>query len=355
MKIRKMILTAVIGMLAICMLALPVAAAGIKPGNLLPDNQLNSQITHITWKSAVREMEMSTSIAYISTLNGTSTTALSSQLSGFQAKESQIASLNTVIGLNNLNRDMEQINTQFREELRTQMKNGRGKTAELKSQVDAAVQGDTSLASLESSYWATRTSEELANFDLHVRRSQTVIDSLKVKGYDNTTAQAKLAEIIAQRSSLESALASHDKTRIDTVQQQLTSLWQQLAAIVKDLQAQEPQQEKQIQSRINEGNRAVERADMVNADLKVLSIDTTLAEQYTAAAKVNLASAQASLTAGNLELAQASLDAAKLDLKNLSQAYKDIAHRYKVPADAASEATAIAGALDSTVTSMGTA
>jgi len=355
MKIRNMILTAFIGMLAISMLALPVAAAGMKPGNLMQDNQLSSQIAHITWKSAVREIEMSTSIAYIGMLNGTSTATLSSKLSEFQAKELQIASLTTDIGLNNLNRDIEQINTQFREELRTQLKTGRGKNAELKSLVDAAVQGDASLASMESSYWTTRTSEELANFDLRVQRSQTAIDSLKVKGYDNTTAQAKLGEIIAKRSSLESALASHDKNQIGPVQQQIGTLWEQLATIVKGLQVKVPSQDKQILSRINEGTRAVARADMVNADLKALLIDTTLAEQYTAAAKVNLAAAQTSLTAGNLEQAQVSIDAVKLDLKNLSQAYKDISHRYQVPADAASEATAIAGAIDSTVTSMGTA
>ena len=316
MNIRKMILTALIGMLAIGMLALPVAAAGIKPGTLLPDGQLSSQTAHITWKSAVRETQMSTSIAYISTLNGTSTATLGSILSEFQAKKSQIASLTTVIGLSNLNRDMEQINTRFREELRIQMKTGHGKTAELKSLIDAAVQGDVSLTSLESSYWSTRTSEELANFDLHVQRSQIVIDSLHARGYDTAMAQARLTEITDKRASLESALASHDKTQIDTVQQQLTPLWQQLATIVKDLQVQDPVQEKQILTRINEGNRAVERADMVNADLKALSIDTTLAEQYTAAAKVNLAAAQASLTGGNLEEAQVSIDAVKQDFRN---------------------------------------
>ena len=61
MKNRNMILTAFVGLLAISVLALPVAAAGIKPGNILPDGQLSYQITHNTWKSAVREMEMSTS------------------------------------------------------------------------------------------------------------------------------------------------------------------------------------------------------------------------------------------------------------------------------------------------------
>lgn len=355
MKIQKIMLTTLIGMLAISMLALPVAAAGIKPGNLLQDNQLNSQIAHITWKSAVIETEMSTSLEYIRALNGTDTNTLSSQLSDIQAKKMQIASLTTAIGISNLNQDIKQINTQFREELRKQMKTGHGNPAELKSLVDAAVHGDASLTSLESSYWATRTSEELADFDLRIQRSQTVIDSLQAKGYDNSTAQAKLGEITDKRSSLESALASHDKTQIDTLQQQIGSLWQQLAAIVKELQVQEPLQEKQILDRINEGNRAVARADMVNADLKALSIDTTLAEQYTASAKANLEAAQAAITAGDPEQAQASVDAVKQDFGNLSQAYRDISQRYQVPEAAASEATATAGALDSTITSLGTA
>jgi hypothetical protein len=336
------------------MLALPVAAAGTNTANPVLDNQVNSRIAHLTWKSAVRETEMGASIAYISSLNGTSTSTLSSLLSEFQQKESQIGSLTTHIGVNNLIRDIEQVNAPFRQELRTQMKAGRGRPAELRSQVDAAVQGDGRLATLESSYWTTRSSDELANFDLHVQRSQGVIDTLKAKGYDTTAAQAKLGEITAKRSALESALALHDKTQIPVVQQQVVSLWQQLAVIVKDLQVQVPQNTK-IQFHINEGNRAVARADMVNADLKSLAIDTTQAEQYTAAARSDLAAAQASLTGGNPDTAKSSLEAAKQDLRNLSLAYRDIAKRYQVPAEAASEAPATAAALDSMVTSMETA
>lgn len=351
MNPKNLKMISAIGLLVLAVLALPAAAAGSEYAYPVTDNNVVSQQAHLTWKSAVRETEMTASIAYIATLNGTSTAMLDSLLTQYKGQEAQIPLLSTHIGINNLIRDMNQVNTQFRQELRNQMKTGRGKTAELKSQVDSAVQANAQLATLESAYWSTRTLNELSNFDTRTERSAGILATLAAKGYDTTTAQAKLDEIKAQRPDLESALNSHDRAQIQAVQQKILGLSQELAQIVKDLQVQVPQ-EKRIQSRINEGNRAVARAEMVNADLKALNIDITQAEQYTAAAKADLAAAQSALDAQDLPGAQASLDKAKEDLKNLSQAYRDIAKRYQSEPAAVSELTSTALALDSMTASM---
>lgn len=110
--------------------------------------------------------------------------------------------------------------------------------------------------------------------------------------------------------------------------------------------------EKRIRFLISEGNRAVARAEMVNADLQVLSIDTTQAEQYTAAAKRDLAAAQAALDAQDIPGAQAALTRAKEDLKALAQAYRDIAKRYQDDTATPATLSSTAQALDSTISSM---
>jgi chromosome segregation ATPase len=231
------------------------------------------------------------------------------------------------------------------------MKNGRGKAADLKSAVDAAVQSNGNLAVLEGAYWSTRTTNELANFDTRVQRAADGIALLSGRGYDTAAAQAQLGEITAQRPVLESALNSHERTQIQAVEQQILTLSQQLAQIVKDLQVQVPQ-EKKIRFHISEGNRAVARTDMVNADLKSLDIDTTQAEQYTASARADLAAAETALGSQDLAGAQAALDRAKADLKNLSQAYRDIAKRYQQDTATVDDLTATATALDSLTASM---
>lgn len=186
MMIQRIQMTALMGMLVLVVLAVPCAAAE----NNYPviDNNVEVQKAHLAWKAAVRETEMTASIAYIADLNGTGTGTLDSLLARYKGQEAQIPALSTHIGLNNLIRDMNQVNTPFRQELRAQMKNGKGRVADLKAQVDTAVQGNGNLASLESAYWSTRTANEPANFDTRVQRAAGVIAILKTKGYDTTAA-----------------------------------------------------------------------------------------------------------------------------------------------------------------------
>jgi hypothetical protein len=351
MKTNTWSIIACIAVLA-AVLAVPALAAGTDYSYPKLDNSVASQKAHIAWKAAERETVMSASIAYIGTLNSTNTAALDSLLAQYRGQEAQAATLSTHTGLDNLLREMNQVNLEFRQELRNQMTAGRGRPAELKAQVDAAVKGNPALASLESAYWSTRTTGELANFDIRVQRAGTVLSNLSVKGYDTTQAQAKLTEITALRSTLEPALNSHDRTQIQAVQEHIRTLFSDLGQIVKDLQVQVPQ-DRRIQFPINEGNRAVARAEMINADLRFLDIDTSMAEQYTGAAKADLAAAQAALDADNFNGAKTSLNAARQDLKSLAQAYRDIAARYKSDATTASTLTATAAALDNTAASMG--
>lgn len=351
MKTTTWRIIACIAVLA-AVLAVPALAAETDYGYPKLDTSVASQKAHIAWKAAERETEMSASIVYIGTLNGTNTAALESLLVQYRSQEAQVTTLSTHSGLDNLLRDMNQVNRQFRQELRSQMAAGRGRPADLKAQVDAAVRGNPALASLESTYWSTRATGELANFDTRVQRADTVLSNLTEKGYDTTQAQAKLMEITALRGTLEQALGSHDHGQIQAVQEQVRTLFLDLGQIVKDLQVQIPQ-ERRIQFHIAEGNRAVARAEMINADLRSLNIDTLLAEQYTGAARTSLAAAQAALDADDTEGARTQLGAARQDLKSLAQAYREIAERYKSDAATASTLTATAAALDSTAASMG--
>jgi len=351
MKTNTWSIIACIAVLA-AVLAVPALAAGTDYCYLNLDNSVASQKAHLAWKAAERETGMTASIAYIDTLNGTTTTTLDQFLAQYREQKAQVATLSTRTGLDNLLREMNKVNMQFRQELRDQMKAGHGRPAELKAQADAAVQGNAALVSLESAYWSTRTTGELANFDIRVQRATNVLSNLTAKGYDTTQAQVKLTQITALRGSLESALDSHDHTQIHEVQQQILTLSQELARIVKDLQVKVPH-DRRILYHIHEGNRAVVRAEMINADLRSLDIDTLLAEQYTGAAKTSLAAAQAALDANNTGSTKTSLDAARQDLKSLAQVYRDIAGRYKPGATTSSTLTSTAQALDTTAATMG--
>ena len=342
-----------IAMLAAAVLAVPGAAAGTASSSPLPvENGMASQKAWLKWKAAERETEMSVSIEYINELNGTTSVSLDALLVKYQEQEGEIPSLSTHAGIDNLLKEMNQVNLQFLQELRNQMKAGHGRNPALQDVVDYAVKDNARFPALESTYWSLRAADERAYCDMRVQRAQDVLANLNKMGYDTTEAQAKLDEITGRRGDLGSALNLHDPAAIRAVQQEILILSKELVQIVRGLQEKKPQG-KQVPFRISEGKRAVLRAEMINADLQFLNIDTIRAVEYAAAAKTNLAAAQAALDKKNTEGAEASLEAARKDLKDLAQAYRDIAERYRANASVFSSLTAVAQALEGTAISWG--
>jgi hypothetical protein len=341
-----------IAVLAAAVLAGAAAAAGTGNSSAVADNSMASQKAYLTWKAVERESEMVASIEYINELNGTNSTTLASLLVKYQEQEGQIARLSTQSGLGSLLSEMNKVNTQFRQELRNQMKAGRGITARLNEDVDDALAWNKRLAILESTYWSARMGDEQVNFDTQVQRAADVLSNLTAQGYDTTGASARLDEIGGMRTDLRRALNARDPAEIQAVQQQIIVTSKELVQVVKDLQVQEPQ-DKRIRFHIREGNRAIVRAEKINARLQSLQIAPVKVVQYTAAAKTDLAAAQAALDTENTDGAKSSLRLARQDLTSLAQAYRDSAGQYKGDAAVSSNLTATAQSFERSVASMG--
>jgi hypothetical protein len=315
------------------------------------DNQVAIRQAHIAWQAAIYEAKMLATVDYFASLNG-DTTKLSSILSQFQDKAGQAGSISTHVGLNNLLRDMTDLVRQFREETRTQMAASKGRPVELMAKMNDAVKSDPQIASLESTYWSTRETNRLADFDTRVSRAQTILDTLKGKGYDTAGPQATLGQISAKRSDLESALASRDNTRIQSVDQSIADLWQTLAQQVRDLQVSVSDDQK-VKFWLDAGRRIMGRVDMIDRDLKSLGVDTSTLDPLVTTAKSDLAAAQDSYDSGDITTAKVDLQTFRLDLKNLRDAYRALVAGGKVTGTAADQVQSLANTLDSTTNQIG--
>jgi len=345
----SIVLTAV---LAAAVLAGAAAAAGTGNSSTVADTGMASQKACLIWKAAERESEMIASIEYINTLNRTNATTLDALLVKYQGLEWQIAPLSTYTGLGNLHTEMNKVNLQFRQELRDQMKAGRGVTTRLNEDVDQMLAWNKRLAILESTYWSARMVDEQVNFDTQVQRAADVLSNLTAQGYDTTDASVKLDEIGGMRTDLRQALHARDPAQIQAVQQQISVLSKELVQIVKDLQVQ-GSQDRQIRFHIREGNRAILRAERINAILQSQHFVMTKPVQYAAAAKTDLAAAQAALDTKNTDGAKASLRAARQDLTSLAQAYRDSAGQYTADASLSPSLATTAQSFAGSVASMG--
>jgi hypothetical protein len=247
---------------------------------------------------------------------------------------------------------MQEVIRQFRTETRTQMTAGSGKYLQLTAQVKAAVDANANLKILEDTYWSTRQTNELASFDLYVEKAGNVLTSLSAKGYDTNLPQATLDSIRAKRGELQSALQARDRGTLQSIQQSILILSQQLSQQVRDLQVKVPE-ERRLTFWIDEGNRATARADMINADLKALGIDTSTLEPILARAKSDLAAAQQALTAGDLTGARTALQKAGQDFRDLAAAYRALVSSGKAPDTATGTVNSFATALETTAGNMG--
>jgi hypothetical protein len=341
-----------IAVLAATFFAGTAAAAGTGNSPAVADTGMASQKAYLTWKAAERESGMIASIEYINGLNRTNATTLNGLLVKYQGLEGQTARLSTYTGLMNQLAEMNKVNKAFRQELRNQMEAGRGATARLNRDVDDMVAWNKRLPVLESAYWTARMGDEQANFDTQVQRAAEVLSNLKAEGYDTTDASYKLDEIGGMRSDLRQALNARDPAEIRAAQQQIVVLSKELVQIAKDLQV-EGSQDRQVRFHILEGNRAVLRAETINASLQSRNISLLKAVQYTAAAKTDLAAAQAALDAKNTDAAKVSLRAVRQDLTSLAKAYQDSAGQYRTDASQSSSLRATAQSFAASVASMG--
>jgi hypothetical protein len=341
----KCVFSIVMAMLAIGLMAIPACATDTTFPVL--DNQVAVRQAHLAWKIAEQESGMQSAIGYIGTLEGADTSKLSAIESEFSSIASTVGSLDTHAGLNSVVHKLVQKGIEFRLEGVRQMVAGKGSWTDLRAAISAGLDRDAAaIDALELAYRNTRTDLTLENFHTRVDRAQKVLDALKAKGYDTAPAQATLDAIRAKEAALKAALESQDTDQVRTVWAELNDLSKQLAAQVKDLQVQVPQ-EKKIRFWIGVGTRAVDRAGQVIGDLERLGIDTSTLEPVLDKARNHLKVAQDAAASGDLTGAQLALSDLRTDFRDLAGAYRDLAGKEKLTGKSLREARSMAGALDS--------
>ena len=288
---------------------------------------------------------MAAAITYIYPLYGTDTIRLDSLLAEFRELEAEIPGTTTREGFDNLTLAMRETTAQFRNETVVQMTTGHGKSAELAAQAGKATAGNPWIEDKKKTYWTVRKTSQLAAFDAWAAGARESLDILESRGYDTSRARRTLDVIAAKRPEVVTALDSQSEDRIAAVDTAISPLMEQLMEQTTAAQGEVSEAER-MQFMIDQGYRAVYRADSMNGELLPVLLDIGAAEDATRKLKGDLAVANRYLATGNLASVKNPLRLTKTDLKDLSMAYRDIANTADLPADTASALRALVITLD---------
>ncbi len=289
---------------------------------------------------------MAAAITYIYPLYGTDTARLDSLLAEFRELGSEIPGTTTRDGFDNLTQAMRNTTAQFRDEAAIQMTAGHGKSADLAAQAAKATAGNPWIEDKRKTYWTVRKTSQLAAFDAWAAGAEGSLDTLESRGYDISRARRTLDVIVAKRPDLVAALDSQREDRIAAADTVISPLMEQFMEQTIEAQGAVSEAER-MQFMIDQGYRAVYRADSMNGELLPVLLDIGEAEDATRKLKGDLAVANRYLATGNLASVKNPLRLVKTDLKDLSMAYRDIANTADLPAGTTSALRALVITLDS--------
>ncbi len=334
--------------LAVLVICYPVTAA---PDNTpMSPGEISIRQAHLGWMALTREAEMNAAITYIYPLYGTDTFRLDALVKDFKKQEPLIPMVNSREGFDNLTREMRSITAQFRNESEVQMTRGHGNQNDLSRKTGAASINNPHIEEKKAAYWSTRRTRQLADFDAWMG-SQGSLDLLKKQGYDTAASQRSLDVIASKRPDLVAALESKSDDRILSMNGILLPLTQGFGQQVAETQNQVSDGER-IQFFIDQGYRAVSRADAINGDLTVILLDIGPPEPALKKVKTDLTATSRALNTGNLPLAKTPLTLVKKDLKDLSATYRDIANSQNLPANLTASLRSMVITLDTTADQM---
>ena len=336
-------------LLAVFVLCLPVTAA---PADTpMSTSEISIRQAHLGWMALTREAEMNAAVAYIYPLFETDTARLDALVKDFKKQEALIPAVNSRAGFANITREMRSLTAQFRNESEIQMTRGHGNQKDLSQKIVAATTNNPYILEKKAAYWDTRRTRQLADYDTWVLSSQGSLDLLKKQGYDTATSQRSLDVIASKRPDLVSALESKDEDRILSFNGVLRPLTQTFGQQVAETQNQVSEGER-TRFFIDQGYRAVSRADAINGDLTVILLDIGPPEPALKKVKTDLTATSRALNTGNLPLAKTPLTLVKKDLKDLSATYRDIANSQDLPANLTASLRSMVIALDNTADQM---
>lgn len=187
-------------------------------------NQVQSRQAQLAYKAGIRQIEMTTSISFVRSLEGSNDSTLSFLLESFVRKLSGIPDTPTNAGLNRIHAEMGAISREFRKELRAQVHPGHGNMSAIRRVAREAIKENAQLCELEATYWNTRLEAELAIFDAWIRHGDQLIAKMEAEGCNITHLEKTLVSIRSLRGDLASSLEDRDGERITRVQREIVSL-----------------------------------------------------------------------------------------------------------------------------------
>ena len=314
-------------------------------------NELAIRQAHLDWVAFNAETEMNAAITYIYPLYSTDTSHLNELLLEFREQEALIPETTGREDFENITARMRAITAEFQNESQVQMTIGYGKQDELSFAIGAATTNNPYIGQRQRAYWSIRRTNQLQDFDAWTEETQASLDTLKKQGFDMAAAQRSLDVIGSKRPDLESALESKSEGRIATVNGVIFPLTRQLGEQVQEAQAQVSDAER-MQFFVEQGYRAVARADQINNDLMFILLDIGPAEPPLRQLKIDLAVTDRMLGTGSLATAKTPLSLVKRDLKDLSMAYRNTVNTADLPPDLTAALRAMVITLDNTADQM---
>ena len=314
------------------------------------ENQIAVRQAHIAWLAAKEEAGMQATIAYVASVNGSATT-LSSIHENFRQSQTGVGQAGSHAALDAILQEFRGIAQAFRDETAVQMKAAEGILHDLRTSVQSALAASASVESLGYQYWHTRETTDLADFDVMTDRAGAMLTEFRRNGYEITTAQEKLTEIITMRNELASALRTRDNPGIEQAHKKIHTASIGFAQSVRDLRVNVPP-DAQIRQKIEQGSAVMTRAGMVNTDLTSRGLLTGAAETYVANGTAQLAIAANQLDNGNTEGAKATLLQFRTTVQYLRDSYRMVLVKEDLPQTTAQGVLSVAQALDMTAARM---
>jgi len=336
-------------LLAGCLLA-PACAAPSDAASA--DHHVAVRQAHLAWMALEKDVEMNAAVTYAATRYNTDTTKLAGLLADFRKAEAEIPTAATDADVDRLIADLQQLTRQFRDELRAQMGAGQGSWSELNAQITRVKTDNPYIAEKKNLYWSTRTRGQLSDFDSWAEEAKAELTSLKASGYDITTAQRALDVTTAKRPDLQAALESRDEDKVSDACARILPLSSDYVDRVGDTEQQVPD-DARTRFLLDQADRAVGKAEQLNADTTAVILDIGAADPALSRLKNDIRATRLLLNAGRLETAKKNLVLIKKDFTDLAQGYRDIANSANLPPDLSGALDAMAVTLDNTADRMG--
>lgn len=278
-------------------------------------------------------------------------TKLNLLLAAFREQEARIPSASTAEDFRNITGGMRSIAAEFRNETAIQMEKGYGKPSDLSRALTGAVTNNPYIEQRKATYWTVRKANQLADFDAYILAARSSLDSLGAVGYPLEKAERALDVLASKRPDLASALEAKSEDRIASAGAIILPLSEDLGSRVGEAQGEVSEAER-MRFYIDQGYRAVKRADSSNSELMKIFLDIGPAETATRKLKQDLATSDRILGTGNIGMARTPLTLVKKDLKDLSADYRDLATTETLPSDLGASVRALILTLDSTADQM---